>query len=251
MDQSMKAFMLTLLLCFSCTKYAKVTKDDMDIRVEPIHMDIEHLNEIEWRVGKNKEHKITQSFTFLVDLPRVKQEDLKFLTQHRNIDSWIIRLIAVKGSKSQDLGSVYTLFEPKKFTRGAPTTGASSSVSIRIMYAAAYASERFRNDRCPKFNHNKKLTSLEVMGEDSEFSLKIDEVSPYPEKSNLVELAASSFNGGLTLEGDYYLEIAPYDSKRRKIHSNFKRIPRYVSVGKEEAIANESCIRFDSMPGYQ
>ncbi|HXH32396.1 MAG TPA: hypothetical protein VNJ01_16465 [Bacteriovoracaceae bacterium] len=192
-----------------------------------------------------KENVVSQSFTFLVDLPKVKQQDLSFLTQYKNIDAWILRLIVVKGSKSQDLGSIYTLFEPKKFSRGTPSGGASSSVAIKIYYAAAFASERFRSDKCPKFNHNKKISSIKALGDNSEFSLNIDEVSNYPEKSHMVELAASPFNGGHSLQGDYYLEIAPYDSKRRKIHANFKRIPMHVSVTREDTVSNESCIKFE------
>ncbi len=87
---------------------------------------------------------------------------------------------------------------------------------------------------------------MKVNGEDSAFTITIDEVSNYPEKSHLVELAASSFNGGHGLTGDYFIEVAPYDSKRRKILSNFKRIPRYVSITREESVPNESCIKFES-----
>lgn len=238
----MKALLLlTTLLIYSCTKYAEVTKDAVGIRIQPVHMDISHLNEIDWLVGNPKEVKISQSFTFLVDMPKIKQEDLDYLTEHKNIDAWILRLIVNRGSESQDLGSMYTLFRPRKMSRGTQGVGAASSVSMKVYYAAAYASERFRSFKCPAFSHDKKIDSMEIKGEDEPFELSIGQTAPYLEKSQLVELTPSSFNGGNSLIGDYYVEIAPYDSKRKVIHAPFKRISRYISVGSEEKIRIKSC----------
>lgn len=236
----MKAIFLTLLLSYSCTKYATFSKEAVGISIAPVQMEISHLNEIEWNVGQRKEEKISQSVTFILDLPKIKDKDLDYLTDQRGIDSWIVRVIASKGSETQDLGSLYAFFRPKKSSRAA-STSATSSVTIKIYYAAAYASERFRSFKCPAFNHSKKIRSMGVKGENSEFSLSVDQVTPYLEKSQLVELTPSAFNGGNSLVGDYYLEIAPYDSKKRMIHSAFKRIPSYVNIESEDEIRVKSC----------
>ena len=213
----MKACLLTLLLCLSCTKYAKVSKDAMGIHIDEIDMDISHVKEVEWRVGKRKEEKITQSFIFVVDMPRVKQDELDFLLETKGIDSWIVRLIAMRGSQKQDLGSLYTLFRPRKLSRGVTSTAATSA-SIKVYYAAAYASERFRTFKCPAMNHNRKLNSIKVKGDHSLFNISVEASSPYQEKSQLIELTPSSFNGGHSLTGEYYLEIALYDSVHKQIY---------------------------------
>ena len=163
-------------------------------------MEISHLNQIEWHVGMNKEETITQSFTFIVDMPKIKQDDLDYLAEHRNVDSWILRLIVTRGSETQDLGSLYTLFKPTKIARGSQM-GAASSVSLKVFYAAAYASERFRAFKCPAFGHNKTLASFEIAGANEEFSVSLGQVIPYNEKSHLVELTPSAFNGGNSLIG--------------------------------------------------
>lgn len=236
----MKAFLLTLLLCYSCTRYSEVSRDAIGVQIQPVSMEISHLNEIEWHVGMKKEETITQSFTFIVDMPKIKQDDLDYLAEHRNVDAWILRLIVNRGSETQDLGSLYTLFNPTRVARGSQG-GAASSVTLKVFYAAAYASERFRAFKCPAFGHNKKLASFEIAGTNDEFSLSLGQAIPYNEKSHLVELTPSAFNGGNSLIGEYYVEIAAYDSKKKMIHSAFKRIPMHISVMREESIRVKSC----------
>lgn len=236
----MKALFLTLILCFSCTKYAEVSRDAIGIQIEPVQMEISHLNEIGWHVGMKKEEEITQSFTFIVDMPQIKQDDLEYLAEHRNVDAWILRLIVNRGSETQDLGSLYTLFSPTKVARGAQG-GAASSVTLKVFYAAAYASERFRAFKCPAFGHNKKIDTMAITGENEIFSLSLGQALPYNEKSHLVELTPSAFNGGNSLIGEYYVEIAAYDSKRKMINSAFKRLPMHVSVSREDTIRVKSC----------
>lgn len=237
----MKALFLTLVLAFSCTKYSTVSRDAVGVHINPVKMPISHLNEIEWFVGKKKEEKISQSFTFMVDMPKIKEDDLAYLTEHKGVDAWIVRLIVYRGSEQQDLGSLYAEFRPRVVGRGAQSAGAATSVSMKVYYAAAYASERFRTFRCPAFGHTKKISDMSIRGSDEEFSLAIAGAVPYNEKSQRVELAPTAFNGGNSLKGEYYVEIAAYDSKNKTLHSTFKRIPMTVSIDSEEEIRIPSC----------
>lgn len=239
----MKALILSLslMLSYSCTKYAEFSKDAVGVHINPVTMEISHLNEISWLVGTKKEEKVTQSFTFIVDMPKIKQADLDFLADQKGIDSWIVRLIVNRGSETQDLGSLYALFKPKKVARGSQGTGATSSVTLKVFYAAAYASERFRAFRCPAFGHNKRISSMNIKGENEEFSLSVSQSAPYNEKSHLVELTPTAFNAGNSLIGEYFVEIAPYDSQKRLVHASFKRIPMYISVEREDSVRVRSC----------
>lgn len=238
----MKAFILLLAaLLSSCTKYAEFSKSAVGVHISPVTMEVSHLNEIPWPVGQKKEEKITQSFTFIVDMPKIKQADLDFLTDQKGIDAWILRLIINRGSETQDLGSLYALFKPKRVSRGSQGTGATSSVTLKVFYAAAYASERFRAFKCPAFGHNKRISSMEVKGDNEEFSLSVSQAAPYNEKSHLVELTPTAFNAGNSLIGEYFIEIAPYDSQKKLVHSSFKRIPMYISVEREENVRVRSC----------
>jgi hypothetical protein len=240
---AMKALCLILitLLSYSCTKYADINKNAVGIEVSPVHMEIANLNDAEWFVGKRKEKKISQSFTFIVGMPKVREDDLQYLTDHRGVDAWILRLIAIRGSEAQDLGSLYAQFKPRKIGRG-ESGGATASVTIKVFYAAAYASERFRAFRCPAFGHNKKIESLQIVGENEPFFLTIGQSIDYKEKSHLIELSPSAFNGGNSLTGDYFVEIAAYNSQKKTIHSSFKRIPMSVSISQEEEINIPSCL---------
>ncbi|MBA2403259.1 MAG: hypothetical protein H0V66_00685 [Bdellovibrionales bacterium] len=238
----MKALLLTILLACSCSKKTPLTKDAMGLRLTDVQMNITHLNEIEWLVGKQKEAKVTQSIIMIVDMPKVAEDDLDHLFDLKGIDSWILRLIVQRGSERQDLGSLYTRFKAKKVSRG-QGGGAPTSVTIKIYYAAAYPSERFRFFHCPAFGHSKRISNMRIAGEeDQTFDLPIEQMTSYPEKSHLVELAPSSFNGGNSLVGEYFVEIAPYNSEKKVIYSAFKRIPMYVEVTSEKEQSVKSCL---------
>ena len=241
----MKALLLTGLLALSCTKYSQITKDAVGVRVSEALMPITRLDQIEWHVGKRKDTIITQSVVFTVELPKVKEEDLRYLTELKGIDSWIVRLVSQRGSERQDLGSLYARFKPKKFIRG-QGSGSPGNVSLKLYYAAAYASEKFRYYRCPAFDHNKRVTSMRIAGENTPFEILIDEIIPYPERTQAIQLAPSAFNGGHSLKGTYFLEIAPYESPKKVIHGPFRRLPLYIEINDEERIPIPSCLGIHS-----
>lgn len=238
---AMNPFKLFIVFIFvaSCTKYASLDKEAVSLQIKNVSMEISHLDEIEWRIGKNKEAEVSQSITFIVDLPKLKQSDLDFLIEQKDVDAWILRLIAVKRNQTQDLGSLYALFRPRRVSRGAQNI--TGSVTFKIFYAAAYASQRFRMFKCPAFGHNKKISSMDIKGENEEFTLAVNQVITYNEKSNLVELTPTAFNGGHSLTGNYFVEIAPYNSQKKQIYSTFERIPMYVSVSEEASVEIKSC----------
>jgi hypothetical protein len=237
----MKAWFPTLLLAFSCTKYASFDRDAVGVHLRPVEMEISHLNEIRWNVGMRREREVSQSFTFIVDLPRVGEEDLDYLTKEKGVDAWILRLIATHGADAQDLGSLYAPFRPRRLGRRGMDSNAPKSVTFKVFYAAAFASERFRGFKCPAFGHNRKITDLAILGENREFSITLGPEMPYPEKTQLVELQPSSFNGGNGLTGEYFVEIAPYNSVKKTVLATFKRLPMSVAVRGEKAVRVGSC----------
>jgi len=57
----------------------------------------------------------------------------------------------------------------------------------------------------------------------------------------MVGLRPTDFNGGKYEGGDVYVEVAAYDSKKKMVLSNFKRLPMSVSIQSEEIISVEGC----------
>jgi hypothetical protein len=236
----MKALFLTVLLAISCKKYSPLSREAASLRLTDVQMGISELNQVDWKVGKWKDSTVSQSFTFMVDMPKVSDEDLEQLNKIRGIDSWIVRLIVERRSDKQDLGSLYAHFLGKKIIRGSGG-GAPSSVALKVFYAAAYPSERFRFFQCPAFNHRFKIKSMKIQGEDTPFDLSIDQVTHYGEKSHLVGPSPTAFNAGNSFVGEYFVEIAAYDSEKKDIHGSFKRIPLSIEVSQEEQISVPSC----------
>lgn len=237
----MKALFFALLLVVSCSKEAEVSRDSFGIRVSAVTMDISQLDEIPWWIGaKRKEDKVTQSITFLIDMPKLKKKDLDYLLKERDVDSWLVRVVQVRGSKSQDLGSLLIPFVPRQHGRSS-NTSASAHAAVKIYYAAAYASERMRKFKCPAFAHDKRVTKMQVSGDNDPFDIALGASFSYREKAQQVQLTPSSFNGGLSLTGQFYLEIAPYNTKKQSLMGSFKRIPRYVEILAEESVDVESC----------
>lgn len=230
-----------LFISASCTKYASVSRDSVGIHIAPIEMDISYLTEIPWHIGMHRDTKVTQSFTFTVDLPKIKKEDLEYLTQHKGIDSWILRLIVKRSSETQDLGSLFVQYHPRHSSRASSSSTSATKVAFKVYYAAAYASERFRSFKCPAFGHSKRIDKMDIEGPNDEFQIQLGQSIPYGEKPQLVELNPSSFNAGNSAIGEYWIEIAPYDSKNKMLHAPFKRIPRHVVVYSEEIVSVKSC----------
>lgn len=231
---------LIILLTSSCTKYSVLSRDAMGLHINAIDMKILRVDEVTWLVGKRREHKISQSFTFMVDTPKLSTKDLDYLTEQKGINAWIMRLVVQRGSDTQDLGSIYIPFRSKAKSRGHSGRQASS-VFLKVYYAAAYASERFRMFHCPAFDHNRRIQSLKIAGEEKLINITLGPISHYREKAQHLELTPNAFNGGNSLEGDYFVEFAPYDYEKKMIHSSFIRIPQYVEVRSEEKISIPSC----------
>jgi len=236
----MKAFFLTFLITLSCTKYAQLSSEGVSTSLKNIEMPLSDVDEIPWPIGKWKDSKVTQSFTFIVSLPKISHDDFELVQQQKEMNAWILRLIFTQNNKSQDLGSLYVPLGSKKVLRG---QGHSfpTSVAIKVYYSAAYPSERFRFSQCPAFNHRKRITKLSIKNDSSPFDLTFDQTTNYPEKSQVVEFAPTAFNGGDSLQGDYFLEIAPYNVEKKIILGAFKRIPQYIEVSGEESINVPSC----------
>jgi hypothetical protein len=230
-----------LLLISSCTRYAEVTRDSVNTRIQGMELNLSALKEGVWKVGEHRSIKVSDSFSFMLELPKLRDDDMEYLSQKVGINGWIIRVIFRKGSGEQDLGSSYTLFKKPQSGRTARGGGPAGMVHIKIFYAAKFASERFRTFKCPAFGHNKRITQIEIRGEPTPIDLSATQVSAYEEKSQLIGLHPSSFNAGHSLVGDYYVEIAPYDPGRKQIYSEFKRLPQYISVKSEELIQVKGC----------
>jgi hypothetical protein len=228
------------LLLFSCTKYASFDRDAIGLEIKGIEMEITHLKDYPWRVGQRREKVVSQSFSFIVDLPQLKAEDLDYLAKERGVDSWVVRIRAERRPTVQDLGSVYIPFEATRTARGIDQR-MPGSVSFVIQYAAAYPSERFRMFKCPAFRHGKRISSMDVEGKNEEFSILLGQSYPYPEKMEAVELRPKAFNGGISLVGNYFIEIAPFNVKKKTTVGPFKRIPMYIGIESEEEISVPSC----------
>lgn len=236
----MRLAWLLLLLFFSCTKYASFERDAIGLEIKGVEMEVTHLKELPWRVGQRREKVVSQSLSFIVDLPRLKPEDLDYLAKERGVDAWIVRIRSEKRTMTQDLGSVYVPFEATRTTRGIDQKMPASANFI-IQYAAAYPSERFRMFKCPAFRHSKRLYSFDVEGKNEEFSIILGQSLPYPDKIDAVELRPKAFNGGLSLTGNYFIEIAPFNVKKKTTLGPFKRIPMYINIDSEEEISVSSC----------
>jgi hypothetical protein len=203
-------------------------------------MAISHLQEYPWQVGQRREKTISQSFSFIIELPRLKIEDLDYLLKERGIDSWILRVRLEKGSILQDLGYLNVPFDTYKLTRGVHQR-MPGSVSFIVQYAAVFTSERFRSFKCPAFRHNKKISSLNIEGKNDEFSLLLGQSSPFKEKIDAVEIRPKSLNGGISLVGDYFIEIAPFNYTKKVTLGSFKRIPMFIRVESEDEVSVPSC----------
>jgi len=168
------------------------------------------------------------------EVPYIESSYQDSLYQRYQVDSWAFRLEKKTGENPRIYGHVAIFFR---------NTKKDSSNSLKIYYAAAAASERFRNFSCPAFSHRKQIAEMDIdrngpstvdffLKFESTLSAKVYQSSFFP----------SSFNGGKKLEGEYIISMAAYSSKEKKLFSPWFPLEGKIKIQREEEIGVPSCI---------
>jgi hypothetical protein len=234
----MKLYFLLLIffINFSCSPKVEIIKNDNRLSLSHPEGDLEGLDLVKWKVGKNLEETMNYGFTFKIPVPQFSKSDLDTLkSQYPTIDSW-----AYKVTKSSQTGNQDVIYMYLPFDRVLKTT---DRFTVHLYYQAAAISDRFRRFKCPAMNHRKRIAEYELVKfshkKNSQFILSS---SSLPIKQFALDQIPLIIPGGMELEGLYGVEMALYSLKEKKLYSPFFKINNFIHIKKEETLALPSCI---------
>ncbi len=245
----MKIIVLLFFLtgCISATKVSRNKYDHYTISAKDLKID--SYKTIDWKMRDRKETVLHQGFQIKLRLPLISKGDLEKLAREKGVDSYIIKIGHQAGVSARHLGYLEIPFY--RYTRSLRSSEITGQKYIKVYktyfqinYKAASLVPRTVNFICPPLKHRLKISDIE----EKSFS-KVDlsfTLGPLNEKyirSNTQKFLAQSalFAGGVSLQGIYVMDIALYDSQKKRVVSSFVRVPEYIEVKSEEEISLKEC----------
>ena len=232
----MRGVLFTLLfLSVSCTKWAKVEPTSGIHKIEDIKAEIFKLKTVDWKVGKKRGATVSKGFSFKIDIPKINEDGRRILFDKYGIDSWLYRIVRKRRGRTQRLGLV-------KFDLG-NMSRTTTDITIHIFYHAASVSQSFRRFHCPAFDHRLIIEDIDLESDNyGEMSFYTKKDRPVKGKITKPAFAPVIFSGGRGLKGDYFVELALYNSKEKRLYSRFKRVGNSIEVDDEREVSVPSCV---------
>jgi hypothetical protein len=187
---------ILILLTASCDKSMTLHKGEGNSYLKGGESKVYELKAIPWKVGTGNKKLVSQGFSFRVSTPSIGPDDALYLYKKHGIDSWVFRLSKLGGG-DQTVGYAVVQFTTSK---DRPEFFRVTQASIQVLYASAYASERFRAFDCPAFNHRKLIVDPKI--EDN--GVSDFRVETYPEKTLNSALEISFYHPSKTEWGHRY-----------------------------------------------
>lgn len=228
-------FLLILFLFVSCSKQVNVKQANGIFYISDFDLSIGDARPIKWKVGLKREAVVSQGLLMRLDVPHMKDSDSNKLGRANSIDSWIYRLSRKRNNRAEILGYIELPFNKINST--------TDDFTIQILYAAAIPSADFRRFHCPAFQHRKRIADIKnLKSSNSNFTLYVNQNEILNASPAGLEFINISFNGGTSLQGEYYGEIALYNRHNKMIYGKFTRLNGSVLISSEEEVKVQSCV---------
>jgi hypothetical protein len=223
-----------------CSKESVLLRDGVGIRLTEAQWGISSMTEVKWKVGKNFSNTISKNLNLVLSLPRIDSDDVMFLQTTYGIDAWLVKIIQSNSLSSRmELVIIYAPFRVQRNGRAGGRM--MESLSFNFTYAAAAISERFRRFNCPAFSHDKRLKKWEIIGEEKPLEILVRPDAHFDEKLKLSELVPATLNVGNSMIGEYYIEVALFNTAQKQLYSSFQRLPFNIKVFSEDSIVVDGC----------
>jgi len=228
------------VLLFGCQEYSQYVKGrDLSVTILSEDVHVKSVEIIDWKVGPMFKQTVSKGINVKMTFPMLREKNVKDLLKNQKANSWLIRVSRDEWPRPKILGYMYIpVIIPRR----------SAVASFNINYAAAAMSFRFENFKCPAMDHSKVISKLNVDDYKKEHMTKIL-VGPFQrteieEKVVKFALRPNVFNGGSSLEGEYYVELALYDFKGKVRRSNFVKYPEKFKIVTERTKIIKGCSGF-------
>lgn len=233
-----------LVFCLGCTQHSEVRKDTVgSFIVQKNNLSINKVQVIPWLGMGNDRMNVSRGIRLSFSLPNIEDKDLIDIAKDTGADHWLVRMRRSRANRQEDVGAIQIpLFhQPVNFKK---PLGKTTRFELDLVYVAAYIISRFDAKTCPMVNHKKKITSVVVKDQPvltETFSVSRINRKTYLRKVDSSGFTQHKFNGGQKLFGQYSLEIAFYNSKTKKVVSNYVSYPQHIFVEREKAVSLPKC----------
>lgn len=236
---------IVFLLLGSCTKYSPIEFKGEMVIISPENMKVDKIHEEKWKVGSLGKQVISKGVRIEILLPMLKKDLIKSILAKHNMDSWIIKVKQHSMYRNQTIGHIYfPVFSPG-MSKGSDLRVKQMKKGVfGIHYAASAVSTRLSKLSCPAFDHNYRVDEILV---DSSYSSRQEKIYISGASSRRVKAKVELFenriilNGGTHLRGEYYFEIAAYNSHNKKRLSHWVEISGRAKVGVDQKVKIEGC----------
>lgn len=233
-------YLSVLLNLIACSKESVLLREGVGVRLTEAQWAVASLSEAEWKVGKHLSNTVSKNLNLVLSMPRLDSDDVQFLQTTYGVDAWLVKIIQSNAlSSNMELVTIYAPFRARQNGRSGGLL--MKSLSFNFTYAAAAISERFRRFNCPAFSHDKRLDKWEIVGAEKPIEILVRPEARFEEKLKLSELVPTTLNVGNTMVGEYFFEVALFNTAQKQTYSTFQRLPFHLKVLSEDSILVDGC----------
>ncbi|MFZ4714740.1 MAG: hypothetical protein ACOYL6_13570 [Bacteriovoracaceae bacterium] len=231
-------------ILISCSKNTELMMDkDHVIGIENTNAQIDNIKVIDWKIGDYRAHIVSKGFILMTNLPHLSDDQIKKLTTHSQVDSWVLRFTKKTDNSTRILGTVYVPFVHHS-PNGSSRLNKQDAIYVNIYYAAAALSGRLENLKCPAMNHRKVIDDWEIVKSEGPSKMVFSFSNILPETPVPSEILPEVFNGDMSLIGEYGVEIALYQSTSKVLYSDFFSVGNKVKITSEQEKEVKVCDNF-------
>jgi hypothetical protein len=229
-----KTFIILFFL-ISCNKVHEVHKKNGVHFLKDTYTEVKDLKNIEWDIGRKREVTISKGLRFSSTIPSVSEDSKELLMKKFGIDSWLIKISRIRRGHASSLGHFYIRLENM--------TRTTKDFTVNLYYHAASVSKKFRLFHCPAFNHRFELNdfSLDSRAKSQKKDLFIRPVKRLAAKANRLRFAPIVVSAGRSLIGKYVVDFALYNSKTKRVYTNWLHGDGLINITQEIARSVASC----------
>jgi hypothetical protein len=231
----MKLFLIGIaLFTLSCTKRSEIKSRNGIDYLEGVSLELKDLSEVEWKVGKKRDAKVSMGVNLKVSVPQIEDDAVNYLLKKYGVDTWVFKVTQSKRGSIKPIGFFrYDLHS---------ISGVNDFVNLNLYYHAASVSSDFRRFSCPAFNHRLRLREYGMVdGKYQARNLFIRRSSVLNAQIDKVSFAPMIFSVGKSMKADYKVEVALYNSTDMRLYSSWIPAINSITIVDEIMIDVPSC----------
>ncbi len=208
-------------------------------------MKVTGVKVIPWKVGKFRKQEVSRGFRLSFELPVLAEDAWLKLYRETAANGLLIKLRRKSSVRNETLGYFsMEMISPKPGSKNLYRYNQSNKASVGIYYAASSVSTRLDQLPCPAFNHRYLIDDAYI--ETNRLGERFWATSPSDRQSISAKVERISYspvnvNGGMSLAGNYHIDIALYDTLGKQRLSSYIELSDYGAIKKEETVVIKGC----------